>query len=136
MRFDPKESYEETRRKLDAIKRDKQIEILARLLRGETVDLTKDEETFYAVNANKMDMEMFVSRDKFLPHAQQAKAIREQNRSNNGFSAGKRFRHIGEIPANVFFSRAEFHESNPNRDAAIRKFLNEFPAFRVVDKPV
>jgi hypothetical protein len=136
MRFDPNDSYEVTRRKLDAIRQDKQVEIIARLMRGETVDIRKDEETFYAVNANKMDMEMFVSRDKFNEHAQQAKQIREANRINNGFSPDHRFRHIGEIPANVWFSRKEFAPDNPDREKNIKKFLNEFPAFRTVDKPV
>jgi hypothetical protein len=136
MKIDPTESFEERKRKLASINSSVRLQILAALLRGETVDLAKDPGLYYAAFGKKMDIDDLVNRvDKDrTDEINQAKMFRKLNHDNKGYTDKKSMRHIGEIPADIFFSRPEFHPSNPNRAEEIRKFLIAYPAFKVVDK--
>lgn len=137
MLFEENESYEQKLAKIQAIKADKQLNLIAKLNRGETVDITKDEGLFYALNRNNVSMEQFVNRAKFDSDAQAVKELKK-NLSNNGWTKEKKMRLIGEIPANIYYSRKEFtpNQSKEDLNKNIKKFLNDFPQFRTVDKRV
>ena len=105
--------------------------LLTKLLNGETVDLRDDEDLYYAAFGKKVSMDEFVNRDKFKQAIQQVRLTREGAQEVKGWTKDKSMKHIGEIPANIFLSRPEFHPDNPDRDKEIKKFLQQFPQFKV-----
>lgn len=128
-------SYEEKMKALSECKPEEKDRLLYRILKGERhVKITGDEDIFFQVNKDRVSLQDYTERDKFKAAAE---AVKQQKETlhNNGYSKDKRFRLIGEIPAEIFFSRPEFSPMLPKeeRDRNIRKFLNEFNAFRITD---
>lgn len=111
----------------------RRMHMLKDLLDGKTVDLSKDEELYFAAFGKQVSMDKFVQRDKFVADAERAKQIKSLNGASNGYVANKKLRHIGEVPANIFLTRPEFHPDNPDREKNIINFLNTYTQFRTVD---
>ena len=107
---------------------------LLKLLKGETIDLTKDEDLFYQVNKDRVTLEQFVNRDKFKGHAQQMKWMRQSLKDTRHAKSGSgKGRLLGEIPAEIYFGRKEFSSPSIDRQERlknIKHFFNQFPAFR------
>jgi hypothetical protein len=132
--------YEEKMRIMSQVKLEAKDIILARILKGERcVDITKNEDMFYAVNKDRVTLERFTNRDKFKQEADNVAWQRQLlHDPEYGKSKGKKMRWLGDIPADVYFSRPEFSPmlSPDERQANIRAFLNKFPKFRAGSKPV
>lgn len=114
--------------------------LLLRIIRGEKhVPITGDEDLFYSVNRDRVSMEEFTERDKFK---QAEKAVKQFKQTlydpMYGRSKNKKLRLLGEIPAEIYFSRKEFSPTldKKERDTNIRKWLNQYHTFRAGDKQV
>lgn len=127
--------YEAMQRVLAQCRPEAKDILLARILRGETVDITKDEDLFYQVNKDRVSLHQFTNRDKFKESARDFKKTKDIVDPSHK-SPGSHMRLIGEIPAEIYFARPEFSPLDPNRAKNIKKWLNEFPAFRLGDKQV
>lgn len=111
--------------------------LLMKLIKGERIDITKDEDLFYQVNKDRVTLEQFVNRDKFKQQANNVKMQKEYlHDPRMGKTKGGKFRWLGDIPDEVYFSRPEFSPTLPKEErlANIKKFLNMFPTFRAGDK--
>lgn len=115
--------------------------LLLKLLRGETIDVTKDEDLFFHVNKDRVTLEQFTNREKFRADAEDMKWMKKgmydpkHGKLRNGMSG----RWLGDIPAEIYFSRKELSDPNiPKHERLknIKKFLNEFPVFRAGEKRV
>jgi hypothetical protein len=130
-------NYEEKMRMLKNAKPDKKDVLLTRLMRGEKVDITQDADLFYQVNKDRVSLDEFTQRDKFKQEAENVR-IQRQNLfdTHHGQTRGKKMRWLGDIPAEIYFSRKEFSPmlSREERTANIRKFLNTYPQFKAGDK--
>lgn len=130
-------TYEEKMRMLAWVKPEKKDELLLRIARGETVDITKDEDLFFQINRDRVSMEEQVNRDKYQPIADHIKHTREViGDIKFGQTKGKKLRYLGDIPADIYFTHPWFSPNLPKeeRDANIRKFFKMFPKFRVGDQ--
>ncbi len=113
-------------------------EFLQRFMHGQkSIDITKSEDIFYQVNKDRVSMDQFVNRDKFVDDA---KAMHEFKRDlidpKFGRTKSKHNRHLGDIPAEIYYARKELSDPNLPREERlknIKKFLNDFPAFRTGD---
>lgn len=111
--------------------------LLMKLIKGERIDITKDEDLFYQVNKDRVTLEQFVNRDKFKQQAHNVKLQKEYlHDPRTAKTKGGKFRWLGDIPDEVYFSRPEFSPLLPKEErlANIKKFLNTFPTFRAGDK--
>ena len=132
-------TYEQKMHLLQACKPEKKDALLMRILRGETVDITKDEDLFFQVNKDRVSLEQFTNRDKFKSDAQAMKwAKQNMHDPSKGKTKGNKMRWLGDIPSEIYFSRPEFSPLLPKheREKNIRKFLNQFPVFKAGDKLV
>lgn len=131
-------NYEERMRFLQNVRPEKKDEALLRIIRGEKdVDITRDEDLFFQVNKDRVSMEEFVNRNKFLEDAKQVKEFKQSlYDTRHGFTKDKKSRHLGDIPAEIFFARKELSDptlSTEERTKNIKKFLNDFPVFKIGD---
>lgn len=133
-------TYEEKMEALARVKPENKDKYLLQLLQGKTIDLTKDEDLFYQVNKNNVSLEQFVSRDKFKADAEEMKVMRSNLVDGRlGMTEGKRMRLLGEMPAEIYYARKEFSDPNipkEERAKAMKKFFNEFSAFRAGDRRI
>lgn len=132
-------NYEDKMNLINSLRPEKKDELLLRIIRGETVDITQDEDLFFQVNKDRVSLDQFTNRSKYETEAE----IMKQNKQFltdpvYGKTQGGKFRYLGDIPAEIFFSRPEFSNKldRKERDANIRKFLNEYHVFRAGDKRV
>jgi hypothetical protein len=127
-------SYEQKMRLLSLCKPEKKDMMLYRLWKGEKIDITQDEDLFFQVNKDRVSLDEFTSRDKFKASAKDFKKVKEAVDPKNMSKEGK-LRHIGDIPPEIYFSRPEFSPllDKKERDKNIRKWLNQFNAFRIGD---
>jgi hypothetical protein len=130
----PDLTYEQKMRLLSICKPEKKDQLLYRIWKGETVDITTDEDLFYTVNKDRVSLTEFTNRDKFKESAKDFKKMKEGINPDHKSKAGLRL--IGEIPPEIYFSRPEFSPllSKEERTKNIKKWLNEFNAFRLGDK--
>lgn len=133
-------NYEEKMKALSECRPENKDLLLMRILRGErSVPITGDEDLFYSVNRDRVSMEEFTERDKFK-HAEKEVKQFKQNLHDPmyGRTKNKKLRLLGEIPAEIYFSRKEFSPTldKKERDANIRKWLNKYHTFRMGDKQV
>lgn len=128
--------YEIKMQMLAECKPEKKDLLLLKLLRGQTVDITKDADLFFQVNKDRVDMNQFTERDKFNQAAEAVKAQKEGMFHADGSTKEKKMKWLGDIPNEVFFSRPEFSPllSAEERGRNAKKWLNEFNAFRAGDK--
>lgn len=126
--------YEEMQTRLSQIRPEKKDIYLARLLRGETIDLTKDEDLFFQVNKDRVSLNEFTERDKFKRSAEDMKRMKSNIDPNHKSAGGMRL--IGEIPPEIYFARPEFSPtlSREERSRNIKKWLNTHSVFRISDK--
>ncbi len=130
-------SYEDKMRILSWVKPEKKDRLLARMLKGERVNIQGDEDLFFHVNRERLSLEDQMKRDKYKPLADHVKNAREVvDDKKYGFTKDKKMRYLGEIPADIYFTHPWFSPnlSKLERDANIRKFFAMFPAFRIGDK--
>lgn len=106
-------------------KPDKKDELFVRLMKGEKIDLHKDEDLFYHINRDRVSMEKQVERSKYDAIARHAKHAKEILRN------GKRLRYKGEIPMDLWLTHPWFSPSlsKEERDANINRFFKMFPKF-------
>ena len=128
--------YEEKMKMLANCKPEYKDILLARILRGETVDITKDEDLFYQVNKDRVSLDEFTNRDKFKASAKDMKRMKSHIDPNHKSASGMKL--IGEIPPEIYFSRPEFSASLPKEERArnIKKWLNTHTVFRIQDKQI
>lgn len=130
-------TYEEKMRLLAQCRPEKKDLLLARILKGEKVDITQDSDLFYQINKDRVTLEEFTNRDKFKAEANAMKYQKQglYDKNHGKFKQGKG-RWLGDIPAEIFFSRPEFSPqlTKEERLKNIKKFLNDFPVFRAGDK--
>ncbi len=127
-------TYEQRMEFLANCKPEKRDEALLRILRGEKdVDITKDEDLFFQVNKDRVSLDQYTNRDKFKASAEDMKKMK-QNIDPNHRSPGSHMKLIGEMPPEIYFNRPEFAAMNPDRAKNIKKWLNEYHAFRIGDK--
>lgn len=113
-------------------------EFLQRYMRGQkSIDITHSEDIFYQVNKDRVSMAEFTNRDKFKADA---KAMHEFKRdlidTKFGRTKSKHNRHLGDIPAEIYYARKELSDPLLPREERlknIKRFLNDFPAFRTGD---
>ena len=91
----------------------------------------QDSELHFALEGKRMPMEEYMKQHKFAEDAKASKEI-GLNTKDHGWTAKKQQKLIGQIPASIFFGRPEFSFNLPAKERAanIRKFLNEYPAFK------
>lgn len=131
-------NYEEKMKFLKNVRPEKKDEALLRIIRGEKdVDITTDENLYYQINKDRVSIEEFVNRDKFLQDAKEMKQMKANLwDKKHGMNPSKKGRLLGEIPAEIFFSRKELSDptlSKEERSKNIKKFFNQFPAFKAGD---
>jgi hypothetical protein len=124
-------NYEDKMRMLKWVTPTEKDKLLARLIKGETIDLHKDEDLFYQINIDRLPMEKVMNRDKYKPLAQHMKDTRTVLHTVEGKTIGGHFRYKGEIPADIYFTHPWFSPtlSKEERDANIEKFFRMFPDF-------
>lgn len=132
-------NYEEIMRRLQDCKPEKKDELLMRIYKGEKVDITKDEDLFYQINKDRMSMDDFVNRDRFLQDKKEFKEHTKDHLVDTRFGKTKdgKGRLLGEIPAEIFFAKKELSDpsiSDTDRLKAVKKFFNDYPSFRAGDK--
>lgn len=130
-------SYEDKMRMLAWVKPEKKDRLLARMLKGEKVNIQDDEDLFFQVNRNRLSLEDQMKRSKYNQLANHVKDAREVvDDKKYGFTKDKKMRYLGEIPADIYFTHPWFSPNlaKAERDANIRKFFKMFPAFRIGDK--
>lgn len=111
--------------------------LLLKLIRGETVDITKDSDMFYQINKDRVSLDEFTNRDKFKYAAKATKTMKEYlDDPRHAKTKSKKMRWLGDIPAEIWFSRPEFSPllDKAERDRNIKKFLNTFTTFRGGEK--
>lgn len=130
-------TYEARMRLLAVCRPEKKDLLLLKLAQGEVIDLTKDSDLFYHINADRMSMEEWMKQDKFQHHIQSMKDLKD-SLSDKGKTKEGTMRLIGEIPLSVYYTRPEFSPKLPPAERArnIKKFLNENPVFRISDKRI
>ena len=128
-------SYEEKMKYLANCKPEKKDLLLYKIFKGETVDITKDEDLFYQVNKDRVSLDQYTNRDKFKASAEDMKRMK-QGIDPRHRSPGSHMRLIGEMPPEIYFNRPEFAAGNPDRAKNIKKWLNTYTDFRVGDKPL
>ena len=118
-------TYEEKMRMLTWVKPEKKDILLARILAGERVNITKDDDLFFQINRDRLPIEKQVERDKYQPIVDHVKASRHLMKN------GKHMKYKGEIPADLYFTHPWFSPMLPKheRDANIKKFFELFPDF-------
>lgn len=132
-------TYEQRMQLMSRVKPEFKDLLLLRLLRGETIDITKDEDLFYQVNKDRVTLEQFTNRDRFKADVA---AIQRQRKFMHdpkyGKTKGKKMRWLGDIPAEIYFSRPEFSKEldKGTREKNIRNWLNQFPSFRAGESQV
>lgn len=128
-------SYEQKQRLLQICKPEKKDILLLRLIKGEKIDITRDEDLFFQVNKDRVSLEDFTARNKFKESAEEWKNMKAVINPKHLSKEGK-MRLIGEIPAEIYFSRPEFSPllDKKERDSNIRKWLNMFKVFKTEDK--
>lgn len=131
--------YEEKMKILANCKPEKKDMILLRILRGEKgIDITQDEDIFFQVNKDRMSMEQYVNRDKFIADAKfMHEYKRDLHDTTHARTKSKAMRELGQIPAEIYYARKELSDPmipRHERLKNIKKFLNDFPAFRTGDK--
>lgn len=132
-------TYEQRMDFLSRVRPEKKDELLLRILKGQKVDITQDSDLFYQVNKDRVSLTEFTNRDKFKAAAEGMKKDKQvMNDPRYGVSKGGKFRWLGDIPPEIYFSRKEFSPmiAKEERDANIRKWLNQFPVFKAGDKQV
>lgn len=121
------------KRKQDKIK----YRLLAEALQGKTIDLTKSNQLFEAVNREKMEFEQLLKLhpEEAQAHADHVKARREEcvdgkywNRHSKAW-----WGYEGCVPPCCYFARPDWYW----RDKRLRySFWNTFTAFRMSEKPL
>jgi hypothetical protein len=132
-------TYEEKMKALAGIQPEDRDKLLLRIIKGERVNIANNEDLFFQVNKDRMPLDRFVNRNKFKDAAKATKVIKDGLYDpRHGRSRTKKLRLMGEIPAEIWFSRPEFSPFLPKeeRDKNIKKFLNDYPAFKVADGKV
>lgn len=126
-------TYEEKMRMMSWVKPEKKDELLLRLVRGETINLHKDEDLFYQVNRDRVSMERQVNRDKYKHIANHMKETRKVLHTVDGKTLQGQFRYKGDIPADIYFTHPWFSPTLPKeeRDRNIDRFFKLFPDFSV-----
>jgi hypothetical protein len=130
-------TYEERMQYLSRVRPEKKDILLLKLARGEKIDLTKDSDLFFQINADRMSMDDWMKQTKFDHHIKDMKEFKKTLNDGGKTKEGK-MRLIGEIPTDVFFQRPEFSPALPPHERAknIKKFLNDNPVFKVSDKRI
>jgi hypothetical protein len=135
-------TYEEKMRMLAWCKPEKKDRLLERIVRGErSVNIQDDEDMFFRVNVDRLPMADQINRrvEKFSPLAEDMKEMKKYLADPVfGKTKNKKMRYLGEIPESIYFTHPWFSPLLPKeeRDANIRRFFNEFPAFRAGDKKI
>ena len=93
-----------------------------------------DTEFHFGFNGSKMPLNQFMKQDKFRSAEAYAKHLKN-NQRNKGWNRSKTQKHIAEIPAEVFYKRPELNAHLPQKvfSENMRKFLQEYPGFKVSD---
>lgn len=125
-------SYEDKMRKKMWARLTPEEMALAPLLKGEKIDLTKNEQLFYQFNRDRIGIEKQVEREKYDPLAKDVSDLR-QAVDNKGWTKDKTKKLIGFIPNDIYFTHPWFSPnlSKKERDENIQKFFQMFPKFRI-----
>ena len=111
--------------------------LLAELLEGKTVDITRSKQLFQALNREKLSFEELL---KMNP--EEAKECAEKVKEDRMLVAGgkwwddqskARWGKKGSIPPCCFYARPKEYWSN---ESLTNHFFNTFKAFRVSEKPI
>lgn len=91
-----------------------------------------DKDFHYKFNAKSMPLDKYMQQESFKAVAKDAKDLKGVQR-NNGWNRSKTQKHIARIPVDVFFNRPELNAHLPQKvfSENIRKFLKEYPGFKV-----
>ncbi len=112
--------------------------LLTQMVKGEVTDITKDEDLFYQVNKDRVSIDQFTNRDKFIADAKFMKEYKKDLLDPaHARTRSKAMRELGQIPAEIYYSRKEFSDPTIPREERLRnmkKFFNDFPVFRTGDK--
>ncbi len=116
-------------------------EFLQRYMAGQrSIDITHSEDIFFQVNKDRVSMDEFVNRDRFKQDAKDMKEFKKDLYDQSlGRTKSKHGRLLGDIPAEIYYSRKEFSDPNMPMEERIKhmkKFFNDFPSFRAGDKRI
>jgi hypothetical protein len=91
-----------------------------------------DDEIYYAFHGKDLPMEEFMKQERYKRDATAAKSD-IKNLDNKGWTKDKHMKLLAQIPAHIYFTRPEFspYLDPKEREANIRKFLAQYPAFKV-----
>lgn len=130
-------TYEERMQLLNSVRPEKKDILLLKLARGEKIDLTKDSDLFYQINANRMSMDDWMKQDRLTPQIQSMKDAKANIYDTKyGQTKGKKMRWLGDIPDWVYFNHPHlFGPMVPREERTrnIKKWLNENPLFKAGD---
>jgi len=112
---------------VDEVHSDPLMPALTELMKTRTIDLTKNENLYFAVNRRLLPLRQQLARKCFDPYRRHAQKIRKLNEENNGFSDGKQFRHIGAFPPEVYEAIQEQYTDPGERDLVVRWLLTKTP---------
>lgn len=132
-------NYEDKMRALANCRPEKKDILLLQLLQGHSIDLTKDEDLFYQINKDRVSMDQFVNRNKFKADAQAFKDVKEGLHDTRMGKTKGGNRHLGDIPAEIYYARKELSDPSVPREERIKnikKFFNDYPAFRTGDSRI
>lgn len=123
--------YEDKMRMMQWVKPEKKDELLLRLVRGETVDITKDADLFYQVNRERMSLDAQMQRDKYQDLANHMKDARDVM-NEGGWTANKHWKYLGDIPPEIYYTHPMFSPNLPRNEKSknVRQFFKDFPQFR------
>jgi hypothetical protein len=120
------------KRKEDMVK----YHLLAELLKGETIDVTKNAQLFEALNREKLGFEELLALhpEEAEAHVEYVKQRRlEQNGRWYNPDSKAWWGEKGVIPPCCYYARPNAYWKDKR---LMNNFLNQFPAFRISEKPL
>jgi len=122
-----------TRRKEEKVR----YHLLAKLLNGDTIDLTKNNKLYMAVNREKLDFETLLNHhpEEVKNCIEEVKGRKEEQQKVGGrwYNPGSQawWGQKGVVPACCYYARPAWYWKDKK---LMNSFLNSFPVFRIGDK--
>jgi hypothetical protein len=111
--------------------------LLSESLQGKSIDLTKCNQLFEAVNREKMSFEQLLKLhpEEAQSHADHIKARREECVNGRYWNKHSKawWSYEGTVPPCCYFARPDWYWRDKR---LLHGFWNSFPAFRMSDKPL
>ena len=130
-------SYEQRMELLKHVKPENKDILLLKLMRGETIDLTKDADLFYQINLQegRIPVSSLTNQDKFKEDAKAIHELKRDMHNSNGMTKDKQMQWLGDIPEEIYWRDPRMCKNPDKQDRSkyIKQWFNDHPEFRAPD---